>query len=157
MDTTYLAILTPVHVAISLVGIVAGLITVRRFITGQWRGSWNTVFLATTIATSVTGFFFPFKGVTPGIVIGAISLVILALAVVALIKQWTKTYIVCAIAAEFFNVLVLIVQLFRKTPALHQLAPTGNEPIVAVIQLLCLIGFVVAGWFAIKKARRALV
>jgi riboflavin transporter FmnP len=101
----------------------------------------------------VTGFFFPFHGITPGIVVGAISLVVLAVAVVAWNKRWAKTYIVAATIAEFFNVLVLIVQSFQKIAPLHELAPKGTEPITNVAKLLALVFFVVVAWVAIRRGR----
>jgi hypothetical protein len=129
---------TLIHVIISLIGIVSGLMVMYGFLTGTRLRSWNSLFLAMTILTSVTGLFFPlftgFKGFTPGIVLGIVSLVILAVALLALSKGWTKTYIAMCSAAEFFNVLVLIAQSFAKIPVLHAYAPAGNEPIVAICQ-----------------------
>jgi len=142
---------TLVHVAISLIGILAGLVVVYGFVSGKRFSGVNVVFLVMTILTSVTGFFFPFKGVTPGIVLGVVSLVVLAVALVAMKKGWAKTYIAMASLAEFLNVLVLIVQSFQKVPALHALAPTGKEPIVAVCQL---VGLVVFGALAVVGMRR---
>jgi len=144
--------LTIIHVIISLIGIVAGLVVVFGFLKPGKPGLMNTTFLIFTILTSVTGFiFFPIKGVTPGIVVGIISLGLLVLAVFALKKKRTITYILCATFAEFFNVLVLIVQSFMKIPALHKFAPTGKEPIVGITQLVVLIGFIVLMVIAIRK------
>ena len=125
---------TLIHVVISLIGIATGLVVIYGFLTGMRLRSWNSLFLVTTTLTSVTGFFFPYKGITPGIVLGIVSLVILAVALLALSKGWTKTYIATCSSAEFFNVLVLIAQSFQKIPALHAYAPKGNEPIVALCQ-----------------------
>ncbi len=144
---------TLIHVAISLIGIVAGLVVVYGFLTGARLTAWNWVFLVFTILTSVTGFFFPYHGITPGIVVGAISLVVLAVAVVAWRKGWSKTYIVTATIAEFFNVLVLIVQSFEKIAPLHALAPKGTEPITNVAKLVALVLFVVVAWVAIRRGR----
>jgi hypothetical protein len=144
---------TTIHVIISLIGIVAGLVVVYGFLVGAKLPTWNWVFLAMTILTSVTGFFFPFHGITPGIVVGVISLVVLAIAVVAWQKGWSKTYIVTATIAEFFNVLVLIVQSFEKIAPLHALAPKGTEPITNVAKVLALVVFVVAAWVAIRRGR----
>jgi hypothetical protein len=144
---------TLIHVVISLIGIASGLVVVYGFVAGLRLPSWNALFLVMTILTSVTGFFFPFHGITPGIVVGVISLVVLAVAVLAWNKRWAKTYIVTATIAEFFNVLVLIVQSFEKIPALHALAPKGSEPITAVAKVLALCLFVVLAWVAIRRAR----
>jgi hypothetical protein len=152
MGAAHLSTLAIVHVVISLIGIVAGLVIVFGFLKPGKPGMTNTVFLLFTILTSVTGYiFFPYHGVTPGIVVGAISLVILTIAVIALMKKWTAIYIITATLAEFFNVLVLIVQSFQKIPALHALAPTGKEPIVGICQLVVLIGFIVLMVVAIRK------
>jgi hypothetical protein len=142
---------TLVHVVISLIGIASGLVVVYGFLTGNRFRSINSLFLTMTIATSVTGFFFPYKGVTPGIILGVVSLVVLALALVALKKGWTKTYIVTATLAEFFNVLVLIAQSFMKVHALHALAPKGNEPIVGISQLVAFLIFAALAVIAIRK------
>jgi hypothetical protein len=144
---------TLIHVAISLIGILTGLVVVYGFLVGNKLPGWNLVFLLMTILTSVTGFFFPFHGITPGIVVGVISLVVLAIAVVAWQKKWAKTYIVTAIVAEFFNVLVLIVQSFQKIAPLHELAPKGTEPITNVAKILALILFVALGWVAVRRGR----
>jgi hypothetical protein len=144
---------TLIHVVISLIGILSGLVVVYGFLVGKKLAGWNAVFLLMTILTSVTGFFFPFHGITPGIVVGVISLVVLAVAVAAWQKKWARTYIVTATVAEFFNVLVLIVQSFQKIPALHTLAPKGTEPITNVAKVLALVVFVVAAWVAIRRGR----
>jgi hypothetical protein len=144
---------TLIHVAISLIGIATGLVVVYGFVAGKKLPAWNAVFLLMTILTSVTGFFFPFHGITPGIVVGVISLVVLAVAVLAWNKKWTKTYIVTATIAEFFNVLVLIVQSFMKIAALHALAPKGTEPITNVAKVVALVLFVGLAWVAIRRGR----
>jgi hypothetical protein len=144
--------LTLIHVAISLIGIVTGLIVVFGFLKPGKPGLMNTTFLAFTILTDITGFlFFPYKGNTPAIDLGIISLMVLALALLALKRKMTTAYIIAAILAEFFNVFVLIVQSFMKIPALHQLAPKGNEPVVGVTQLVVLVGFIVLAVVAIRK------
>lgn len=152
MGATHLSTLALIHVVISLIGIVTGLVVVFGFLKPGKPALMNSTFLLFTILTSVTGFiFFPFKGVTPGIVVGIISLGLLVLALFALKKKRTNTYILCATFAEFFNVLVLIVQSFQKVPALHAMAPTGKEPIVGLTQLVVLIGFIVLMVIAIRK------
>ena len=79
-----LATYTIVHVIISLIGIATGFIVLFGLLKGRLLGSWNTTFLITTVLTSVTGFFFPFTKVTPGIVLGVLSLIVLAIAIFAL-------------------------------------------------------------------------
>ena len=153
MTSSPMSPLTLIHVLISLVGIATGLVVIYGFLTGKTLRLWNLVFLVTTIATSETGFFFPIHGVKPGLVVGGLSLVILALACVAYRKGWAKTYIVTATIAEFFNVLVLIVQSFMKIPALHALAPMGTEPVTSVVKVVALVVFVGLGWAAVRRAK----
>src|SRR5713101_3653829 len=125
--------LTFVHVALSLVGILSGFIVVFGWLAGKQLDVWTTLFVASTVATSVTGFFFPFHGFTPAIGVGIISLIVLVIAIVALYARhlagaWRRIYVVCAATALYLNVFVLIVQLFRKVPALKAAAPTQSEP-----------------------------
>jgi len=91
------------------------------------------VFLVTTTATSLTGFGFPFVRLLPSDIVGAISLVVLAVAIVAryrhrMARGWRATYVITAVMALYFNVFVLVVQSFQKLPALAALAPTQSEP-----------------------------
>jgi len=149
---------TIIHVIISLIAIATGFIAVIEMIANKPLGIWNTVFLWTTIATSVTGFFFPFTGVTPGIIVGIISLVFLAVALYALYVQhlggaWRWVYVVTAIIALWFNVFVLIVQSFQKISALKTLAPTQSEPPFQIAQGAALVLFVVLAILAVRKFR----
>jgi hypothetical protein len=113
------------------------------------------VFLVTTVLTSLTGFGFPINGVTPGIVLGVISLVVLAVTIYArylgeLEGAWRPTYVITAVIAQYLNFFVLIAQSFQKVPALNALAPTGSEPAFAVAQGAALLAFIVLGVFAAK-------
>ena len=138
---------TKLHVVISLIGILSGLVVMFGLLVGQKLNRWTAVFLISTVATSVTGFFFPFHGVTPAIIVGIISLVLLAVAILArygrrLAGHWRWIYVVSAMIALYLNVFVLVVQLFQKVPALKALAPTQSEPPFAVTQLVVLALFV---------------
>ena len=150
--------LTLIHVAISLIAILSGIVVLVGLTGGHRLDGWTAVFLSMTIATSVTGFFFPFHGVTPGIVIGVLSLFVLAITVVAryprqMAGAWRKTYVITAATALYFNVFVLIVQSFQKIPALKELAPTQSEPPFAVTQLTVLVAFIVLTVLAVKNFR----
>jgi len=143
-----LAAYTLAHVVISLVGIFSGFVVMFGLLTAKRLDCWTAVFLATTVATSVTGFFFPFHGLTPAIVVGIISLVVLAVAIFArfarhLTGAWRKIYVVGAVVALYLNVFVLIVQAFLKVPALNVMAPTQSEPPFKLAQLVVLGLFVV--------------
>jgi hypothetical protein len=155
-----LPVFTMVHVLISLAGIASGLIVVCGFLTNKRLDRWTAIFLVTTVLTSATGFLFPFKGVTPAIKLGVISLAVLAVAIVARYAthlKWRKTYVIAACAAEYFNVFVLVVQSFEKIRALHALAPTQKEPPFAVAQIAVLVIFVILAALAVKRFRPAAV
>ena len=150
--------LTLVHVAISLVAILSGVVVALGLLTARRLDGWTALFLVTTIATSVTGFFFPFKGFTPGDAVGIISLVVLAIAIFARYRRdlaggWRRTYAISAVIALYLNVFVLIVQLFEKVPALHALAPTQKEPPFAISQVVVMALFIVLGIAAAKRFR----
>ncbi|MDR3736794.1 MAG: hypothetical protein P4L10_14825 [Acidobacteriaceae bacterium] len=151
---------TQIHVAISLIGIATGFIVVFGMIAGKRLPVLTAIFLATTILTNVTGFFYPFHGMTPGIVVGILSLVILAFTLIALYSKhlaggWRRTYVITAVIALYFNFFVLIVQSFMKVPSLHALAPTGSEPPFKIAQAVTLVVFVVLTVLADKKFRVA--
>ena len=151
MDT-----LTLVHVVLSLIGIVTGLVVLYGLLTAHRMDGWTLVFLFTTVATSVTGFFFPFKGVTPAIILGILSLVVLAAAIAAryafhLAGSSRWIYVVGSVVALYFNVFVLVVQAFLKIPALHTLAPKGSEPPFAIAQGIVLVFFILMGILSVKR------
>jgi hypothetical protein len=153
-----LSAFTLFHVLLSLIGIGSGFIVVFGMFASQRLDGWTTLFLTTTAATSVTGFLFPIHGVTPGLVLGIISLVFLAVAIAAryrfrLAGGWRKTYAVTAVIALYLNFFVLIVQLFQKVPSLKALAPTQSEPPFQIVQLTALVLFTVLAIGAAVKFR----
>jgi hypothetical protein len=147
---------TMVHVFISLVGIASGVIVVYGFLTNKRLDRWTAIFLLTTALTSLTGFLFPFTAATPAIKLGVISLIVLALAIVARYPMhlaWRKTYVITACLALYFNVFVLVVQSFEKVPSLRAIAPTQKEPPFAVAQIIVLLLFVVLTTLGVKRFR----
>jgi hypothetical protein len=151
-----LSAFTTLHVVISLIGIVSGLVVCYGMLASQRPGGWTALFLATTILTSVTGFMFPIGGLTPGLVVGAISLVLLAIALLALYGfrlagSWRWIYVATALAALYFNVFVGVVQAFQKLSVLQPLAPTQSEPPFAVAQLVVLALFLALGFLAARR------
>jgi hypothetical protein len=147
---------TVIHVAISLVAIASGLIVMYGFLASKALNAWNALFLTTTVLTSVTGFGFPFSHVTPAIILGVISLVVLTVAIVARYPMhlaWRKTYVITASLALYLNVFVLVVQSFEKIPALTALAPTQKEPPFKIAQLVVLVLFVVLTILAVRRFR----
>ncbi len=153
--------LTLIHVLISLMGIASGFGAIAGMLAGRVFRIWTAVFLATTVATSVTGFFFPFRGFLPAHGLGIISLVALAIAIYALyvrrlVGAWRVSYVVSAVVAQYLNFLVLIVQMFAKVPEMKALAPTQTEPPFMVTQLVALAVFVVLGLLSLKKFHASL-
>lgn len=154
------AAFTQLHVIISLIGIGSGLLVAFGLIKGKRFDGATAIFLLTTILTSVTGFAFPNEHITPGIIIGIISCALLAFAVLGryvfhLNGIWRSIYVITAMLSLYFNIFVLIVQLFEKVPSLHALAPHGKEPPFAVAQLTVLIVFLLLTFLSVRKFRPA--
>ena len=153
---------TLVHVLVSLAGLATGLVVLGGWLGGMAFPRWTVLFLSTTMLTNVTGFFFPFKGVTPGIVVGVLSLLLLAVAVYALavrklVGPWRKIYVITAHTTLYLNFFVLVAQLFQHTPALKALAPTQSEPAFAAAQAVVFLLFLILGFAAVKNFRAAAV
>ena len=153
-----LSTFTALHVLISLVGIASGFFVVFGLLTSRRLDGATAIFLIATGLTSVTGYFFPFKKVTPGDIVGAISLVVLALAIYARYSRhmegrWRSAYVITGMMALYLNVFVLVVQLFEKVPVLHALAPTGSEPPFAIAQLIVLAIFIGLAAAAVRRFR----
>jgi hypothetical protein len=139
-----LHIYTIIHTLISLVAILTGLVVVLGMLGGKRLDGWTKWFLITAVATTITGFFFPFHGFTPAIDLGIISLPFLALTIFArypkhLSGPWRWTYVIGAVISLYFNLFVLVVQAFEKIPALHALAPTQTESPFKLTQLIVLL------------------
>jgi hypothetical protein len=159
--STGLLIFTIVHVLISLAGIASGFVVIYGFLTAKRLGTWTAVFLATTVLTSVTGFFFPIEKFTPGHAVGILSLLVLAPALWGryqkqLVGRWRASYVICAMIAQYFNFAVLVIQLFGKVPALHDLAPTQSEPPFLITQLTVLVLFIGLTIMAVIRFRQPL-
>jgi hypothetical protein len=149
---------TQLHVIISLIGIATGFVVIFGMIGSRRFPLLTAIFLITTLLTNITGFMFPLKGITPGIVIGVLSTLVLILGVFGLYVEhltgaWRGCYVVSAVLAQFFNFFVLIVQSFQKIPALKAMAPTQTELPFRIAQLSALVVFIILGVIAYKKFR----
>lgn len=149
---------TLIHVVLSLVGIFAGLVVAGGLVAGRRLDGWTGLFLVTTVLTNVTGFGFPFVSFLPSHGVGILSLVVLPVVIAArywkdLTGGWRRVYVVGTVLALYLNVFVLIVQLFRRLPALIAAAPTQKEPPFLVTQLIVLVLFVWLGAAAVKGFR----
>jgi hypothetical protein len=151
------SVFTQLHVLISLIGIITGIVVMLAMLNGHHARVWAKTFLVTTIATSVTGFMFHSK-FGPAHVIGVISLVVLAVAWTALYGfklqgRWRWIYVVSAAIALYLNIFVAVVQTFQKVAFFHSLAPTQAEPPFAIAQGIVLVAFIVLGILAAKRFR----
>jgi hypothetical protein len=150
--------LTLVHVVISLIGIFSGLVVMFGLLTAKRMDGLTALFLASTVATSVTGFFFPFHHFMPSHALGIISLVMLVIAIVARYPKqmgggWRKIYVITATISLYLNVFVLVAQAFMKVQALKALAPTQSEPPFLISQVVVMVIFIVLTVFAAIKFR----
>jgi hypothetical protein len=153
---------TVLHVVISLIGIVTGLVVLYGLLKSQSMPGMTAIFLITTILTNATGFMFPFDKLLPSHMIAIISLVLLAIACYALygVKlsgAWRSIYVVTATTSLYLNVFVLVIQSFLKIGPLHALAPSvpPSEPPFAVTQGAVLVLFVIAIIAAVRRFRLA--
>lgn len=142
---------TALHVALSLVGIAAGLVALPAYAAGRWMPRMTALFLATTAATTLTGFLFPITAFTPALGVGIISTVVLATAAVALYGfrlhgRARSLYAITATAGFYLNLFVLVVQSFLKVEALNALAPNGTEPAFIITQAIVLAAAILLGW-----------
>ena len=149
-----------VHVVLSLIGILSGFIVVFGLLANKRLVGMTHIFLATTILTSVTGFFLPAKHFMPSHALGILSLIALMVAVVAwysknLAGGWRRGFAISAVIALYLNFFVLIAQSFMKVPALHELAPTGTEGPFKIAQLVALVIFLLLGIGAARNFRSA--
>ncbi|MGO9698390.1 MAG: hypothetical protein ACLPX7_03895 [Xanthobacteraceae bacterium] len=145
-----------IHVALSLIALVLGLIVLYGLLSGEVLGVWTALFLAGMILTSVTGFPLPPFGLDPPRMVGILSLVLLAIAVLAIYVfrlrgAWRWIYVVTAMAALYLDAFVGVIQAFAKLTFLHTLAPTQSEPPFVIVQVIVLVIFVALGFLAVRR------
>ena len=145
-----------IHVVISLVALVSGLITLYGWINNKNWDGWTALFLVTIILTSITGFPLPPFGLDPPRMVGILSLILLAIAVLGIYVfkisgPWRLIFIITATAALWLDAFVGVIQAFAKLPFLHELAPNGSEPPFAIVQLIVLAIFVLLGYWTLRR------
>jgi hypothetical protein len=157
-----LSVLTTLHVIISLIAIVSGIVVMFGLLGSNRAPGLTALFLLSTILTSATGFLFPFEKLLPSHMVGILSLVLLAIACVALYAMklsgaWRWIYVVTAMTSLYLNVFVLVIQSFLKVGALHALAPSvpPSEPPFAIVQGVVLLFFVIVIVGAVRRFRPA--
>ena len=149
---------TLIHTLISLVAITAGLVVVGGLMAGQRIDGWTGLFLVTTALTSITGFGFPFTGLIASHQVGIVTLIVMPFVIYArygkhLMGRWRGVYVAGSVFVLYLNFFVLVVQLFRRVPALLVSAPTQKEPPFVLTQLFVLAMFAVLGVAAFKRFR----
>ena len=146
-----------IHVLISLIAILSGVVFTIGLLSGKQLDRWTLLFLSTTAATSVTGFFFfPFDGITPAQGFGVLTMALLALAiyaryVVLLAGVWRRVFVVTALASLYLNVFVGIVQAFQKNNFLKKIAPSQTAPPFVISQTIALLLFISVALFVVKR------
>jgi hypothetical protein len=143
-----LSTFTLIHTVLTLVALVSGLIVVFGMLGGKELSGWTAIYLLTSVASSATGFGFPFDHFLPSHYVGVLSLALLLMAILAryvfhLAGGWRSIYVICAVVSVYFLVFVSVVQAFLKVPALHAMAPTQSEPPFAIAQGAVLIVFII--------------
>jgi hypothetical protein len=151
-----LSTFTTVHVVISLMGILSGIVVVYAMLGSRDLTFWTALFLGTTVLTSATGFLFPFHQLLPSHIVGGISIVALAVALYALYARslagaWRWIYVAGALLALYLNMFVGVVQSFQKVGFLRPLAPTQSELPFIIAQSGLLAAFVVLGYLTVTR------
>lgn len=147
---------TFVHVALSLIGILSGIIVMLGLLFVKRLDLFTAIFLVSTVLTSVTGFLFPFHGFLPSYGVGIVSLIVLAIAIYAryaghLIHAWRATYVISAMIALYLNVFVLIAQLFMKVAALKAIDPAQSASLFKLAQGITLLLFILLTILATRR------
>jgi uncharacterized membrane protein len=147
---------TELHVLVSLMGIAAGLLALFGMLGGKLYRLLTMLFLVTTVLTSVSGFLFPIDRMTPGIILGILSMIVLLPAIWALYigkleGAWRGTYVITSTLALWFNFFVLIAQSFAKIPPLRAIAPSQASPAFGITQAVVLIVFL---WLTVRAFKR---
>jgi hypothetical protein len=144
------------HVFLSVIGLGAGIFVLLGFISSKNYSILTSAFLVSTLLTSLTGFLFPWHGFTPGIVLGILSIIALAVAIYALYGkkldgQWRAIYVITACVALYFNFFILVVQAYDKVHLLHTIAPSQLSPGFVITQVVLLLIFILLTARSVKR------
>lgn len=158
----FLFLLTFIHVAISVVAAFAGVVTVADLLRGRDAGGWATLFIWTSIFTSVSGFAFPITQLTPAQMVGIAALLTFALVLPAryryrLAGRWRAVYAGGLVVSLYWLTFVFIAEAFLRVPRIGAFAPTLAEPPFAVAQAIALVAFMPLCWLVVRRTRQAAV
>jgi hypothetical protein len=159
LGMSYVSLLTIVHTILSFIAIGLGIVATIGLFGGSHSSGWTRGFFFNALAVTLTGFIFPFTGVTPAFATGIVSTVILLAWLIAyrahLAGAWRWIYALGIVASLYLLIFVTIAQAFQKIPFLQALAPTGSEAPFAIAQIIALIVFIVIGVGAVRRFRPA--
>lgn len=150
------------HTWLSLIAIAVGAVVLRGLLDGRPPSLATNIFLVTAILTSVTGYLIPAPHLLPSHIVGAVALIVLAVALYARHARhfagvWAPVYAASLVISEYLLIFVGIAQIFQKVPSARALAPTGSEPPFAFAEGVVLVVFVVIGYLAVRNARQGRV
>ena len=148
-----LSTFTVVHVVLSLVGIASGVLVLRRPSASPKAWGLTTLFLATTLATSVTGLLYllEFPRFRLGHGIGVASLLVFVPTLLALwrhrlVGPWRGIYVTGAATLLYLNAFIAVMQAFAKIGFLRALPATSLGSPLFLAHLLVL---AISVWLAI--------
>jgi hypothetical protein len=153
-----IAAFTLAHVVLSLVAIGTGCVVVFGLLTARRLPFWTALFFASAVLTSLTGFLFPFNGMTLSL---EMEIPILALLMVAAVGRysrdlagaWRHTYVVCVLTALYFSIVVLVEQIFFRVLPPTTRAPQRPGPPLELAQLAVFAAFFLVTRLALKRFR----
>jgi hypothetical protein len=156
---------TILHVVITLSAIVSGFVVMFALLSSKRPAGLTVIFWLFTVATTVTGFMFPFNGFTPAIGTGVVATLFFVVGLIAIyikkcIGAWRWIYVVTMMVSLYLNVFVLITQSFQKLKFLNPAAPMVGPPFAdptntqfVIAQVATIVFFLVVGFLAVRKFR----
>jgi hypothetical protein len=150
--------LTLIHTVVSFIAMGFGFGAVARLFGADFGRRWTKCFFVTATFVTLTGFIFPFTGVTPAFATGIVATVIFLAWLLAryrfrLVGLWRSIYAASIVASLYLLVFVTIAQAFQKIPFLSALAPTQSEAPFTIAQAVAVVLFIIVGVIAMRRFR----
>ena len=153
----WVILVTTVDVGLCLVALALGFRSIYRYAFAGREPLRESAFLYAALAATLTGFGFPFHGVTPAILIGVISCAVSIITLLARTRLNSRKhapvviFIIGLVATQYLLVFVTVAQAFTKVAALHALAPTLKEGPFLLTQGLTLVLFVTLAALSVRQ------